>query len=465
MIEKAEIGRVFALQGVHKRALRATSTAERIAKLQALRAAVVAHQQETSRALAADFGKPELQAAAESSAVLGEIDYFIANLSHLMDPIEVTPGPTAAPGSEARILHEPRGRIAIFGPWNFPFSLLLQPLVGAIAAGNACILKPSELTPATAAHTVRLIRSLFAESEVAIFEGGPDVAEALLELPFDHIFFTGSTKVGKVVMAAAARHLASVTLELGGKSPAIIDEDADIAQAAARIARGKFVNAGQVCLSPDHVWVKSSQRDAFVVAFVAAIRDSLYPDGILDETRLGQIIDDRNLERLTRLIDDAVSRGARMCCGGNVLATRRLEPTVLIDVPRDAEMMQEEIFGPIMPILAYDDLDDVVDELNRRDKPLALYVFSRRADVVDSILSRTSSGGVTVNDVIQHAAERNLPFGGVGPSGQGSYHGRYSFLTFSHQRSIYYQTAESPPGDVLHSPNAGEAGSLVPTAR
>ncbi len=465
MTEIAEIARVLALQATHKHVLRATSATQRIAKLQALRAAVVALHRETSLALAADFGKPGLEAATESFAVLGEIDHAVANLSQWMEPIEVLPGPNAVPGTRARILHEPKGLVVIFGPWNFPFSLLLQPLVGAIAAGNACILKPSELTPATAAHTVRLIRSLFSESEVAIFEGGPDVAGALLELPFDHIFFTGSTKVGKVVMAAAARHLASVTLELGGKSPAIIDDDVDLAQSASRIAWGKFLNAGQVCLSPDHVWVKRPQRDAFVAAFVAAIQRFFYPDGVFNETDFGQIIDDRNLKRLTRLIDDAVSRGARICCGGNILATRRLEPTVLIDVPRDAAIMQEEIFGPIMPILTYDDLDDVVDELNRRDKPLALYVFSPRADVVDTILSRTSSGGVTVNDVIQHAAERNLPFGGVGPSGQGSYHGRYSFLAFTHQRSVYDQAPENPSGDFLHPPYAGKAEALAPMMR
>jgi aldehyde dehydrogenase (NAD+) len=445
--DKTDMDRVFALQGAHRHVLRAAPARERIAKLRTLRAAVVGLQQEISLALATDFGKPPQAAASETFAVLEEIDHAVANLAYWMEPIEVMPGPHAASGTQARILHEPRGRVLIFGPWNFPFSLLMQPLVGAIAAGNACILKPSELTPATAALTARLIRSLFAESEVAIFTGGPDVASALLELPFDHIFFTGSTKVGKLVMAAAARHLASVTLELGGKSPAIIDSDADLAETAARIVRGKFVNAGQVCLSPDHVWVKRPQRDAFVAEFVAAIRSTFYRDGVFNQAAFARIIDDRNLRRLTGLIDDAVSRGARICCGGTVVEGR-LEPTVLCDVPLDAAVMREEIFGPIMPILAYDDLGEVVDELNRRDKPLALYVFSRRPEVVEMILSRTSSGGVTVNDVIQHAAERNLPFGGVGPSGQGSYHGHYTFLAFSHQRSVYYKHPENASAEV-----------------
>ena len=302
---------------------------------------------------------------------------------------------------------------------------------------------------------------MFDEAEVAVVEGGPEVAAALLELPFDHIFFTGSGRVGKLVMAAAAKHLASVTLELGGKSPVVIDEDVNLPQAAARIAWGKYMNAGQICLSPDYVMVKPAQRDAFVAEVARYVREAFYANDTLNEADFGQIVDQRNLQRLTRLIDDAVSRGARIALGGKLREGRRIEPTILVDVPRDAAIMEEEIFGPIMPVLTYDDLDDALGEIDRRDKPLAVYVFSRRAAFIDAVLSRTSSGGVTVNDVIQHVAEPNLPFGGVGPSGLGAYHGIYSFLAFSHERSVYYQAAENPMEAFSRPPYAGKQEVLM----
>lgn len=455
------IARVFALQDRHQHAVRATSAAQRAAKLKALRGAIVAQLPAAVAALAEDFGKPDFEATMEVMALLGEIDTVVASLGQWMKPVEVTPSAHAAPGTQARIVREPKGQVLIFGPWNFPFALLLQPLVGAIAAGNVCILKPSELTPATSAVCAQLIRAVFDEAEVAIVEGGPEVASALLEYRFDHIFFTGSTKVGKLVMAAAARHLSSVTLELGGKSPVIIDEDVDLAQAASRISWGKYMNAGQICLSPDYILVKPAQRDAFVDEVARYIRDSYYANDALNEADVVQIVDERNMQRLTRLIDDAVCRGARIAVGGKVRAGRRIEPTVLVDVPRDAAIMQEEIFGPIMPVLTYDDLDDVLGQINGRDKPLALYVFSRRPEFVDAVLARTSSGGVTINDVIQHVAEPNLPFGGVGPSGQGAYHGIYSFLAFSHERSVYYQAAENPMEAFSRPPYAGKVDVLA----
>lgn len=451
-----DIDRVFALQDQHQHVVRATSAAARIARLKALRAAVVAHVPDIIEALAGDFGKPGFDAAGEAMSVLGEIDATVANLEDWMKPVEVAPSAHAAPGAHARIIREPKGQVLIFGPWNFPFSLLFQPLVGAIAAGNVCILKPSELTPRISNLSSRLVRQLFDEREVAIFEGGADVAAALLEHPFDHVFFTGSTQVGKLVMAAAARHLCSLTLELGGKSPVIVDDDVDLAQAARRIAWGKFMNAGQICLAPDHVWIRRAQRDAFVEAVTSYVRQSFYPDGTLNEADFGQIVNARNLERLTHLIDDAVGRGARVALGGKVCGGRRIEPTILVDVPREAAIMQEEVFGPILPILTYDALDDVISNVNGQGKPLALYVFSRRQEFIDSVLSRTSSGGATVNDVIRHAAERNLPFGGVGPSGTGTYHGIYTFLAFTHERSVYYQAADNPMETFSHPPYAGK---------
>jgi aldehyde dehydrogenase (NAD+) len=456
-----EITRVFALQGEHRHAMRATRAAERIAMLQRLRAAIVDAAGAISAALAEDFGKPGFEAAGETMAVLGEIDAVAASLADWMAPVEVRPGPQAAPGAQARIVREPKGRVLIFGPWNYPFALLFQPLIGAIAAGNVCMLKPSELTPATSALCVRLIREVFDEADVAVFEGGPELAAELLDLPFDHIFFTGSGRVGKLVMAAAARHLASVTLELGGKSPVIVDEDVDLPQAAARVAWGKYMNAGQICLAPDYVLVRPAQRDAFVAEVARYVRESFYLDDTLNEADFGPIVDERNLQRLTGLIDDAVARGARVAFGGKARDGRRIEPTVLVDVPPEAAIMQEEIFGPIMPVLTYDDVDEVIAQINARDKPLALYVFSRRAEFVNTVLSRTSSGGATINDVIAHVTEPGLPFGGVGPSGVGAYHGVWSFLAFSHQRSVYHQADENPVESFLRPPYAGKLEMLT----
>jgi aldehyde dehydrogenase (NAD+) len=459
---KQEMARVFALQGERRAAIRATTAAQRIEKLKKLKAAILAHLPEAIAALGRDAGKPAFEAAGECMSPLGEIDTAVANLEEWMKPTQVQPSGHAAPGTRARVLKEPKGRVLIFGPWNFPFALLFQPFAGAIAAGNACILKPSELTPATSAVAAKIVREVFEAGEVAIFEGGPEVAGALLDLPFDHIFFTGSTKVGKLVMAAAARHLSSITLELGGKCPAVLDEGIDLAQTAGRIGWGKYLNAGQLCLSPDHVWVKAATRDAFVAELVAYTKRSYVADGSFNFGDLTQIIDDRNMQRLTKLLDDAVSRGAKIVHGGGVVRglTRTIEPTILVDVPRDAALMQEEIFGPILPVLTYRDNDDVVTEINSRDKPLALYVFSDRPTFVDDILSRTSSGGVTVNHVVQHCVEPNLPFGGVGASGMGVYHGIYTFLDFSHQRSVYYQGESTPMESFARPPYAGKLEML-----
>lgn len=449
------IARVFTLQNEHQHVVRMTSAIQRIAALNALRGAVVAHAPELVAALADDFGKPEFEATNEALIVLGEIDYAVANLAQWMQPVEVMPSTHAAPGARARILREPKGRVLIFGPWNFPFSLLLQPLIGAIAAGNVCMLKPSELAPATSAVSARLIRSIFSESEVAVVEGGADVAAALLEQPFDHIFFTGSTQVGKLVMTAAAKHLCSLTLELGGKSPVVIDDDVDLAHAAERIAWGKYLNAGQICLSPDYILIKREHRDAFVAHVARYVRNAFYPNDVFNELDYGRIVNERNLHRLTGLIDDAVSRGARLALGGKALlgkARGRIEPTILVDVPHDAAILQQEVFGPIMPVLTYEHLDDAIAQINSRDKPLALYVFSRSTEFIDALLARTSSGGATINDVIAHAAERNLPFGGVGPSGMGTYHGFHSFIAFSHERSIYHQALDNPSASYVLPP-------------
>jgi aldehyde dehydrogenase (NAD+) len=447
----AGIHRIFELQSRRTPVVRASSAAERCAKLIVLRDAIQRAFPEILQALAMDLGKPPFEATMDAGAALAEINEVVAQLEQWMKPVAVPPGKQAAPGATAQIVREPRGRVLIFGPWNFPFGLVFQPLVSAIAAGNTVVMKPSELTPMTSAVSAKIIEASFDESEVAVVQGGPDVATALLEQPFDHFFFTGSTQVGRRIMAAASRHLATVTLELGGKCPAIVDADVDVSTVCARIGWGKYLNAGQICLAPDHVWVPSQMRDIFAREFVDYVRRSYYRGDVLTTGDLARVINARHLERLQALLADAVSRGARILQGGGADGLR-LEPTVLVDVPRGCALMQEEIFGPILPILNYDGVDDLIAEINSRGKPLALYVFSQRPEFVRQVLSRTSSGGVTVNDVLQHATDSALPFGGVGESGMGAYHGVHGFHELSHSRSVYYQAAVNPIESFLRPP-------------
>lgn len=458
-----EMSRIFALQSANQAEVRATTAAQRIAKLETLKVAIQASLSDAMAALAKDAGKPAFEALGECRSPLGEIDIAIAGLEEWMKPIRVETGAQAAPGARAEIIKEPKGRVLLFGPWNFPFGLVFQPLVGAIAAGNVCMVKPSELMPATGEVIGKVIREVFEEDEVAVISGGPDIAGELLNLPFDHVFFTGSTNVGKIVMSRAAAHLSGITLELGGKSPVLLDKGINFAKAANRISWSKFFNAGQICIAPDHVWVARENRDQFVGEVLRYIKDCYYQTGSLNLDDFTQIVDDRNVQRLTQLVDEAVSLGAKVVCGGQAAIgrNRTIEPTVLIDVPPNAAIMKEEVFGPIMPVLTYDNVEEVISKINAKAKPLALYVFSENANFVDDVLARTSSGGVTVNDVGQHAGERNLPFGGVGPSGMGAYHGIYTFLELSHQRSVYFQADENPAEQILRPPYAGKVEKLT----
>jgi aldehyde dehydrogenase (NAD+) len=279
----------------------------------------------------------------------------------------------------------------------------------------------------------------FDEKEVALFEGDVAVATALLELPFNHIFFTGSTRVGKIVMAAAAKNLASVTLELGGKSPVIVDEGADVQKIAADLAGAKQFNGGQACICPDYVFIKEKQKDALIEEFQKKVKENLYTeDGQIKKENIAQVVNPQNFQRIKRLFDDAIAKGAHVAVGGTLEESdRTVHPTLLVDVTPDMQIMQEEIFGPIMPVMTYDNIDDVVAYIEQRDKPLALYIYSNNQKNIDKVLNKTSSGGVTVNGVFSHYLENQLPFGGVNASGMGSYHGVFGFRTFSHQRAVY----------------------------
>jgi aldehyde dehydrogenase (NAD+) len=287
----------------------------------------------------------------------------------------------------------------------------------------------------------KIVKEAFEENEVALFEGGVDVATALLDLPVSHIFFTGSTRVGKLVMAAAAKHLATVTLELGGKSPVIVAEDADVKKVGGDLAAAKQFNGGQACISPDYVFVKEEQQGALVEEFRAKVRQNLYrEDGSIKKESIAQIINTQNFSRIKKLLDDAVAKGAKIVVGGTLEESdRTIHPTLLTGVTPDMLIMQEEIFGPIVPVLSYKNIDDVITYISSSPKPLALYIYSNSPANIDKILSRTSSGGVTVNGFFSHYLENRLPFGGVNQSGMGSYHGVFGFRTFSHERAIYLQ--------------------------
>jgi len=438
----AEIARVFALQSAHQWTMKATTAEQRKEKLRRLKAAVEAHAEQIVAAVKQDTRKPDGEIkVTEVLGVLGNIQKNIDSLDEWMKPVEVVP--SAGNGDTARIVYEARGVCLILGPWNFPLGLTFGPLAAAIAAGNCCIVKLTDLCPATASVAAKIIRQAFDEREVALFEGGVDVATALLELPFNHIFFTGSSRVGKLVMAAAAKHLSSVTLELGGKSPVIVDEGADVKKVAADLAAAKQFNGGQACISPDYVFVKESQRGALIDEFAARVKQNLYrDDGGIRKESIAQIVNDQNFARIRKLFDDAIAKGAKVAVGGTLEpADRTIHPTLLTDVTPDMQILQEEIFAPIVPVVTYRTLDEVIGHITRGGKPLALYIYSNDRDNIDKILARTSSGGVTINGFFSHYLESRLPFGGVNQSGMGSYHGVYGFKAFSHERAIYVQAS------------------------
>jgi aldehyde dehydrogenase (NAD+) len=436
----AEIERVFAIQQAHQWEMKATTAEDRKEKLKKLKSAVEAHGDEIVAAVKQDTRKPEQEIrVTEILGVIGNIQRNIDNLDEWMKPVEVIPSQNK--NDKARIVHEARGVCLILGPWNFPLGLTMGPLAAAVAAGNCCMVKLTDLCPATARVAAKIIKQAFDEKEVALFEGGVDVATALLDLPFSHIFFTGSTRVGKLVMAAAAKNLATVTLELGGKSPVIVDEGADVKKIAGDLAAAKQFNGGQACISPDYVFIKEQQKGALIEEFRAKVKQNLYrDDGSIKKESIAQIVNDQNFVRIKKLFDDAVAKGAKIAVGGTLeQADRTIHPTMLTDVTPDMQIMQEEIFAPIVPVMTYKNIDQVIEHISGRAKPLALYIYSNNRENIDKVLERTSSGGVTINGFFSHYLESQLPFGGVNQSGMGSYHGVFGFKAFSHERAIYIQ--------------------------
>ena len=437
-----EIRATFALQQANRWTVASRTARERIESLKRLRSVLLETRTELFDALWADLHKPATESElTELQPVLSEIGHTIKHLRKWMRPRKVRSTMTMF-GTHGEIRSEPKGVVLVIAPWNFPFQLLVDPIVAAVAAGNVVCAKPSEKTPSVSRYISRLIARVFPPEEVAVFEGDAEVAKSLLALPFDHIFFTGSTMLGRIIMEAAAKHLSSVTLELGGKSPAIVDASADVEAAADRIVWGRFVNAGQTCVAPDYVLVHESIK----ARFLEKARDAIgraYGASDADRKRSGdycRIVDGAAFDRLSGLLDDAIERGALLAAGGQRDAAERyIAPTILTDIPSDAEILKDEIFGPILLVIGVRSIDEAIAAVRSRPKPLALYVFSKDSRATERVLAQTTAGGTAVNNVVIHFVHPNLPFGGVGESGLGNYHGEAGFRTFSHERSILRQ--------------------------
>ena len=413
----------------------------RLEQLRRLRQAVTLREYDLLEALRSDLKKPPMEAyTTEIGFVLSDIDHAIRKLARWMRVKQKPLPPIVWPGNGA-VRPEPYGVVLIVGPWNYPFQLLLSPLVGAVAAGNCACIKPSEFTPHTSHVVSEVIRKAFPPEYLRVIEGDDETAGALLRERFDYIFFTGSTAVGRAVMVAAARHLTPVTLELGGKSPCIVCADARLPVAARRILWGKCLNAGQTCVAPDFVLVDEAVRDRLLDALRAA-GQRFFPSSPRESPHLGRIVNRKHFDRLVSYLGQG-----RTVLGGEYDAEDLfIAPTILVDVDPEAPVMHEEIFGPILPVLKFGSLDDAFRLLSGRPKPLALYAFTENRSLVERIIAETSSGGVCINDTISHIMGKAMPFGGLGDSGMGTYHGRATFDCFTHYRSVMRRGTLVDPG-------------------
>ena len=436
----------------------ARSYDERAADLRRLAAVVLRRQDDVVRAVSADFGH-----RSRHETLLAEVFTTVQSIEHTLDHLAEWMGPAPRPvrwlfqPGTAEIVPQPLGVVGIIGPWNYPFQLLVAPLVYALAAGNRVLLKPSEFVPRISALVADVVRECFPEDQVAVVDGGADLAAAFSSLPFDLLFFTGSTRVGRHVMRAAAENLTPVVLELGGKSPALVTPGASVPSAAVSIMTGKLFNAGQTCIAPDYALVPRDARDAFVVACKAAAA-RLYPTMAANDDYTA-VVNDAHRARLRALVEDARGKGATVVplapAGESFEGLPKLAPVLLLDVDDGMDVMREEIFGPILPVVPYGGLDEAISYVNDRPRPLALYPFGDDAAVLDDVIARTVSGGVSVNETMFHFAQEDLPFGGVGASGMGHYHGREGFEAFSKLKPVFRQPKVN--GSFLLRPPFGHA--------
>lgn len=429
---------VFLHQKKYSLQLRKESLKVRLSFLEDLERLLTDHQEEIIKALHEDFAKPPAETLlTEVYPLIKEIQHARNKLRTWARPSPVDSG-SALLGTKSYIQREPRGVCLIISPWNYPLNLALSPLIGALAAGNCAIIKPSEISRHTSAFLKKYLPLYFRAEHVTVIEGGKETTEELMKFPFDHVFFTGSTRVGKIIMEQASHHLSTVTLELGGKSPALVDESAHLQRTAEKIVWGKFLNAGQTCVAPDYLLVQKNQWPHLKALLIEAI-EKFY--GSREEQRtsqsLARMISKSHAQRMKTLLEDAVAAGAEVFYGGNVDVDENfVSPTLIEKVDLQSDLMKEEIFGPLLPVITYDSLPEAMDFINQRPKPLALYVFSESRHNIRDILAETSSGGVSINDTVIHVGNHHLPFGGVGASGLGNYHGYFGFRAFSHERAV-----------------------------
>lgn len=428
---------LFSAQKRHSYTLKRSTYAQRIAKLDTLKRALVRFKGSIIRAAAKDFNKPESEVLiAEFMPLFSEIQHTQRHLKAWMKPTRVR-APLTLFGTSSKILYEPKGTSLIISPWNYPVFLSFGPLISAIAAGCTAVIKPSEMTPNLSKEIKRLCDDIFESHEVAVVEGDKQVTTELLAKPFDHIFFTGSPTVGKIVMAAAAKHLTSVTLELGGKSPVVIDETADLRDVAARLVWAKFTNNGQTCIAPDYLLVHESVKDQLIDALSARIEE-VY--GTIESQKtnrdLCRIVNHQHAQRVAELLENVRATSKRVI-GGNVdLDDRYISPTIIDSPPLDSKIMSEEIFGPLLPVVSFSTIDEALELIHEKPKPLALYIFSKNRRNIDYVLNNTTAGGSCINTCLVHFIHSNLPVGGVNNSGIGKSHGKYGFLAFSNERGV-----------------------------
>ncbi|MEH2353502.1 aldehyde dehydrogenase [Nostoc sp.] len=402
----------------------------RIEQLTTLKQAIIEHEQSIVEALKADLHKPEVETYLTEISVIKDIDYAIKNIQNWSKPKKAAVSWDFFSYS-AKIYPEPLGVVLIIGPWNYPFQLIISPLIGAIAAGNCAIIKPSEIASHTSDVIAKIIAKHFDPAYLAVVEGGVEASQKLLAEKFDHIFFTGGTAVGKIIMAAAAKYLTPVTLELGGKSPCIVDTDINLEHTVRRITWGKFINAGQTCIAPDYLLVNKTIKKDLIDGLEKSLKE-FYGDNPVNSPDYARIISQKHFERLVSFLKD----GKVVIGGENQPSERYIAPTLIDNVSLEDSVMQEEIFGPILPIIEYTDIAEAIALINSRPKPLALYLFSQDKNLQKRVLQETSSGGVCINDTVMQVGVSSLPFGGVGDSGIGNYHGKASFDTFSHNKSV-----------------------------
>ncbi|MBT5585623.1 MAG: aldehyde dehydrogenase family protein [Flavobacteriaceae bacterium] len=435
-----DIQEIFKAQSQHQYTLGNSSASQRISRLNALQKAVEkTYRKDLQEALFKDFKKPVIETdLTEIHPVISEIKLIKKQLKSWMLPLRVET-PFVFIGSSSYVIQEPKGVCLIISPWNFPVNLTFGPLTSAIAAGNTVIIKPSEMTPHTAAVMAEIVSAVFKPEEVSLFEGDATVAQSLLSLPFNHIFFTGSPTVGKIVMGAAAKHLSSVTLELGGKSPTIVDASANIDQAAKKIAWGKFLNNGQICVAPDYLLIEHSIKEAFIIAFIKHTKH-FYSEQVSKSEDYGRIVNQKHFERLLAHLEDAKKNGGTIEMGGDFIASENyISPTLISGLTADATLLKDEIFGPILPLKTFKKIEEVIDYINAGEKPLALYLFSKKPSIIKQVLRNTRAGSTAINHSVVQYSNHHLPFGGSNNSGIGKAHGYYGFQEFSNQRSVVKQ--------------------------